>query len=114
MAQLNKPITVDIAASASLSGAMRLDGLVPIALQMPSSWTTANLTFQGSADGTTYYSAYDYNGSEITVVAAASEYIVLNPQIFAGFKYLKVRSGTAGTPVNQAAAREILLVMKNI
>ena len=111
----NEPETVEanIAASAALSGAVRLPPACYLsAIIMPAAWTTADLTFQGSHDGVTYYDIYDEYGSEVTVSAAASRHIVLMPALWSGTRFLKVRSGTTGTPVNQAAARTLNLIVR--
>lgn len=107
---------VVIANAASLSDAIiirpdtsNVPALVGIA--MPATWTAANLTFQVSDDfGATFNNLYDKDGIEVTVVASASRYIILVPGSFAGINYLKVRSGTAGTPVAQGGARTIRLI----
>jgi hypothetical protein len=104
---------VNIAAGAALSGAIQIGGGRVSAIVMPAVWTTANLTFQGSIDGTTYYDVYDEAGSEYGVTAAASRYIALDAGALelSGVQYLKVRSGTTGSPVNQVAAAAIVLVL---
>lgn len=66
--------SIAIANGASLSGGDAMAGSPPMAIQMPAAWTTANLTFQCSADGTTYADVYDKDGAEYTVTAAASRY----------------------------------------
>ena len=44
----------------------------------------------------------DGAGNAISVVvAAASTFILIDPSLWAGVKWLKVRSGTSGSPVNQ-------------
>ena len=102
-----------IANGASLSGAVVLPPAEYLCgISMPAAWTAANLTFQASFDGTTYYDLYDQDGTELNITAAASRHIVLNPDNFWGFKWLKVRSGTTGTPVNQGAARTITLLTR--
>lgn len=100
-----------IAEGAALSNAVSLDGYKYFTILMPAQWTAASLTFQGSIDGTTYYNLYT-DGSEVTEsVAAGNAYAVnMNALAFASLKYLKIRSGTAATPVNQAAARTISIV----
>ena len=82
---------------------------------MPASWTAANLTFQGSdTEAGTYSDLYDDAGTEISVTAAASRTIVGSTlDRVVPLRFLKVRSGTTATPVNQAAARTVLLVMKD-
>lgn len=106
--------TVTIANGASLSAAINLAGEGVLSIRMPAAWTTANLTFQASTDGTTYNDVYDEFGTEYTVTAAASRHILVDPSKFAGATYLKVRSGTTGTPVNQGADRSLVLSSRQL
>jgi hypothetical protein len=99
--------SVVIAEDESLSTAVRLGGDIPVELIMPAAWTAAALTFQTSSDGVTYQDLYTDAAAEVTVQAAAARNIKLNPETFTGINYLKIRSGTSGTPVAQAAARTI-------
>ncbi|MBW7967570.1 hypothetical protein [Bradyrhizobium sp. BR 10261] len=102
-----------IAISTSLSAAIALGEKVAVGIVMPSGWDAANLTFQGSADGgATFNNVYDSSGNELTVTAAASRYIYLDPSAFVGLNQIKVRSGTNGTPVNQTAARALTIVTR--
>lgn len=109
-------VAATIAISTALSAAVDLGAIgTLVGIQMPAAWTTANLTFQASYDGgTTYQDLYDDAGNEVTVTAAASRNIYLSPEEWAGIQLLKVRSGTSGTPVNQAAARTITLVTRPV
>ena len=102
----------NISIGQSLSGAVQLTGLLVVGIVIPAEWTAANLTFQASADGATYNDLYDDIGTEKTVTAAAARYIIINPTDFAGIELLKVRSGTSGAPVAQAAARELILMVR--
>lgn len=103
--------TAVIANGTSLSSAIDLGAATLFGVQMPSSWTTANLTFQASTDGVTYANLYDSTGTEVAVTAGASQFIVLStPAQWIGIRYLKVRSGTSGTAVNQVADRTIQIV----
>jgi hypothetical protein len=104
--------TVTILSGASLSDALNIASRNFFAVIMPAAWTTANLTFQGSYDGTTYYNLYDEAGNEVTFTAAASRYILIStPAKFLGLKKLKVRSGTSGSAVNQGADRAIQIIV---
>lgn len=104
--------SVTIAAGASLSGAidlatMRLSGIV-----VPAAWTTANLTFQASADGATFNDLYDALGGEYTVqVGGPARHLQLPLADFLGLRWLKLRSGTAAAAVNQAGGRTLGLVL---
>lgn len=86
-----------------------------LAIRIPASWTTANLTFQGSQDGTNFFDVYNLYGEEFTVVVGgASRYVVMGPQEFQWARYIKIRSGTTGTPVNQAADRSLLVITRRV
>jgi hypothetical protein len=106
--------TVTIDNGASLSGAVNLSGFTLIGIDMPASWTAANLTLQASVDNSTWDNVFDSLGTEVTITAAASRFILLNPADFVSVRYLKVRSGTSGTPVNQGGARTITLIVRAI
>lgn len=97
--------SVTIADNASLSDALFLGGYLLKAVVIPATWVTATvITFSVSQDGTTYYDLYkDVNGTltEVSVPVAASRFIVMDPTLFWGIQYLKIRSGTSGSPVNQ-------------
>lgn len=106
--------TATIAINESLSGAVDLEGVMVVGIVMPAGWTAADLTFQFSADGTTYGNVYNEAGAEFTIDAAVDRFIQVQPEHFWGARYLKVRSGTAGSAVAQDAARTITLVTRPI
>lgn len=83
------------------------------AIQMPASWTTADLTLQGSWDGSTFANIYDEYGLEVTLQAAASRFIILEPARVIGLRRGKIRSGTSGSAVNQGADRILQLITVN-
>lgn len=107
-------LSTTIANGQAVTAAINLRDQPVLAIQMPASWTTANLTFQGSNDGTTFFDVYTLDGEEYTVVAAAGRYIVLSPFDFQWARYIKIRSGTTATPVNQSADRTIVLVTRRV
>lgn len=104
--------TVTIANGASLSDAEDVRGLLLVGITMPAAWTAADLSFQASADGTTYNDAYDADGNELVVQAAASRYIAIGDMAFQGVAYIKVRSGTTGAAQAQGAARLVTLHLR--
>lgn len=112
--ELRSTETVTIANGASLSDAVDISGAAVVGIVMPAVWTAAELTFQASADGTAYNNLYSDDDSEYSVQAAAARYIHIVPSEFAGIRYLKVRSGTSGTPVNQGAERTVTLVVRPV
>jgi len=105
--------TAVIALGQSFSQALDLGGKRLYAIQMPTAWTTANLTFQiGIGDmlaNATFANMFDKSGNEYTITAAASETLVPPLADFIGARFLKIRSGTNGTPVVQGATRNLLL-----
>lgn len=104
--------TVTIANGASLSGALNIASRNFFGIIMPSSWTAASLTFQGSFDGTNFYNLYDESGTEVTFTVAASRYVIIStPAKFLGLKKLKIRSGTSGSAVNQGGDRTIGVIV---
>jgi len=117
-------VDATIAISTSLSDAVNvgqggvpgvpLSGFRLVGIVMPAAWTTANLTFQVSHDNVSFNNLYDRSGTEYVVAAAASRAIIIPPLDFYPFTYLKVRSGTSGTPVAQDAARTITLLLKQV
>ena len=72
-----------------------------IGVMLPSVWETAGLSFQVSNDGTTWTNLYKDMGDEYTVAAAASRAVSLDPDVFAPWRFLKIRSGTAASAVAQ-------------
>jgi hypothetical protein len=102
--------TADIANGASLSEAVDMGGTTLVGIQMPATWTAADLTMQAAANGTTYGNVFDAAGAELEIAADASIFIRLDPAVMAPFSHVKIRSGTAGSPVNQGGARELTLV----
>lgn len=77
-----------------------------IGVVIPASWETADLTFQASLDGVTWSDLYNDAGTEVTVKAAASRAVSLDTKYLglAPFELVKIRSGTAQTPVVQGNA----------
>lgn len=106
-------ISVTIANGASLSSAVDLNDFEIVAVQMPASWTPADLSFQGSVDNSTFQDIFTSDDAELVVEAAQARYVALmEPEISAlkGCMWVKVRSGVTAAAVNQAAARTLTLV----
>lgn len=113
-----KVYTVTIAKDASQSDMITVDGQINgFAIEMPTAWTTAGITFLGAHSPTgTFYKIVGDTGTELSLAAATSEIIAIDTatkvQALRAFKYIKIRSGTADSPVNQAAARTLYLITK--
>jgi Ethanolamine utilization protein EutJ (predicted chaperonin) len=94
----------------ALSNIVNVNANDIVGIQMPTDWTTGAVTFAVLNHGTgVYEKLVDSGGTEISYTVAASTVIHLaTPLKCLGL--LKVRSGTAATPVNQTAARTIKLI----
>lgn len=110
----NRSMVADasIASGQSLSSAIDIGGTTMLAIIMPSAWTAASITFQVSNDGSNFSDLYNSGGSEVSVTVAASKAIQLDALQFLGWRYIKLRSGTAAAAVNQAASRSLQLLVK--
>ena len=83
---------------------------------MPAAWTAAGLTFQAASESEgTFNDVYDDAGTELSIAADASRVVVNKDlmQKLKGLQYVKIRSGTTGTPVVQIDERTLTLVMKH-
>ena len=107
--------TVTIANGATgLSDAIDLEGYQLAAIQMPATWVAAAITFLAATEsGGTFQSVYNA-GTEVseTVAQARCQTIVANMPALAPLRFIKLRSGTAATPVNQTADRVLTLILK--
>lgn len=108
-------VAATIADTASLSGAVDLGGYSLVGLVTPAGWATAVITFQVSVDNATWLEYEDVNGTAVTIPStAASKYRAIDASDFVGIRYLKVRSGTAGTPVAQSGGDVVTIVVRGI
>ena len=105
---------VTIANGAALSDAVNLRGEVLVGVRMPAAWTAAGITFQVSMDNVTYLNAYAAGGGEVALVVVAAHHVALDPNGYAGFRWIKVRSGTGAAPVNQLAERVFSVVSRGV
>jgi hypothetical protein len=105
---------VTIAADGNLSSAADLGYCSPVRLEVPTI-VSASLTFQLSEDGVTYRNLYDEFGTEVTVTASTGNRIIrLNPAEWWNALRIKIRSGTAATPVTQTSAVTIGIVCQMV
>jgi hypothetical protein len=103
-----KLLTVTIANGASLSGVVEIGGSKPVLIDVPG-WTAAAITFQASHDGVTFRNLYDEDAAEVNCSSFSTGRVVQLPSQLEGVAFLKLRSGTAATPVNQGSARSLKL-----
>ncbi|MDR3591568.1 MAG: hypothetical protein P4N41_18080 [Negativicutes bacterium] len=104
-----------IAAGVAVSNEIDLEGYQMAGIEMPSDWDTANLTFQAaSMSGGNYRDLYNDGGNEVLLVAAAGRFVSVSSAALslAPLRFIKIRSGSTGTPVNQSAQRTLTLSLK--
>lgn len=106
---------VTIANVASLSGAADLGGTVLVAYEVPASWTAAVITFQTSDDNSNFYNVYKSDGTEYSHTVDSSRRVMVSPAEAASLgRFIKFRSGTSGSPVNQSGAKVITLITRPV
>jgi hypothetical protein len=108
--RLSESEAVTILSGASLSAGLNLGGRIPTGIYMSAAWTAAEMTFQASPNGVTWYNVQT-EAAELSVVVAAGVYVALDVSRFYGVNWLKVRSGTSGAAVNQGADRALTLML---
>jgi len=115
MATVSKKQVATIAIGTALASGVLIGDKVLCAILMPAGWDAAGLSFQASDDdGVTWNDMYDDAGLEVKLSPAtpAAKRLSLDPSLFAGVTWIKVRSGLTGAPVNQTAARALTLVSR--
>jgi hypothetical protein len=107
--------TLTILSGTSLSSTAIDCGLgSPIAIFMDAGWDAAKLTFQVSYNGTTYVPLHNADDTEYALTVSAGNAYILPPSDFAGIRYLKLRSGTNATPVNQTSNRLLIVASRQV
>jgi hypothetical protein len=104
-------VSVAIAAGASLSAAGLKAGWRLVGYITDAAWDTQAVSFQASRDGTNYFSVYNEAAEYTQAGVTASTYHAVNPAVFEGANYIKVRSGVAANAVNQVDATSVTLVL---
>lgn len=107
-------LTTTILSGTSLSPAVDLGGMTLGVIEVPASFEGASLTFQVSADGTTFFNLFKSDGTEYSVTVAASRAYELPIADFADIRYIKIRSGTSGAPTNTGADRVLGLIARAV
>lgn len=107
------PIPAVIAIGTALSPEADLGAGTLVGVAMPAAWTAAAITFQVSSDGgVTWNEMTTSAGAAVSFTVAASQYIAVDPTLWRGVNAVKVRSGTSGAPVNQAAQATVTLITR--
>lgn len=109
--------SITIAAGATgLSPEIDLGGGTLFALELPAGWVSADVTFMAATSpGGTYRSVVGDDGVEVKATVGAGDKIVPLANVavhLAALRWVKIRSGTFGVPVNQTGAPTINLLAK--
>ena len=113
--RVSTAFTVVIANGAALSGAFEFTGASGGIVDMPAAWTEAALGFHHcSTRGGTFQPLYKEDGTlvEITLATDPSDLSYLLPADVFPARFLKLWSETAGSGVNQGAARSLIVSVK--
>ena len=106
--------TATIASGQALSSTLRIeDGFKPTAILLPAAIDGTKFTFQVSLDGSTWQNLFTSytDAAELYMSIAASA--AARVDWFPSWpRYVKIRSGTAGTPTNQTADRAVVVVFE--
>jgi hypothetical protein len=110
-----KTVTATIANGASVSGAVDLLGTSLLSFIAPAAWTTAALQIEVSADNSNWATVVnDQYGSatgQYSAITAGAAYAVDTVALL-GYRYIRLRSGSAASPVNQGADRTFTLITR--
>ncbi len=104
-------LSVNIASGSALSDSIHCGDAIPQAFYIPTI-DSAKLTFQASVDGSTWYECNDSTNSTITEPTTSGDIYLTAPDGLEGANYLKIRTGTSGSPTNQSSDRTITVVCK--
>lgn len=109
------PIT--IASGQSLSGIIGPLESKSLSGLLFDGFSSANVTFETSINGTDFFpliiSSGVYTITDFSSINSGAIFLSLDPNIFYSSPYIKVRSGTPSSPVNQGALRTITPVIKS-
>jgi hypothetical protein len=109
----SNPQSVTIANGESLSSVIDKRGKAIGGIQAPAALDAAALTFQGSMDNSTFVEIADQAGNALTTAgtlsASGGMSLDLLALALAPWPYIKIRTGTSGSPQAQSAARTLLV-----
>lgn len=103
-------INSTIASGQGKSGVIDLLSATLCGVRIPAAFTGTAITFESSKTATgTFDAVKDGAGNSISKTVAASQYIALDPSLFAGIRFLKIVSGS-----NEAADRVVTAVARPV
>lgn len=101
--------TATIANGATVSGVVALDAATVTGIVLPAAFTGTSLSFQVSADGSTYVALYDSTNTLESMTVTQGRGYSVNPAVFSGWPYMKVVSGST-----EGGSRDLILVTRPV
>lgn len=99
--------TVTVTSGSTTSTPIWCQGMVPVGLITPAALTSTALTFQTSADGTTYNTLRATDGTARSYTVTTSSQYAAAPADWAGAEYIKVVCGST-----EAGNRTITFILR--
>jgi hypothetical protein len=107
-------IPATIQSGQSLSAEADIGAQTLVGIMVPSTWTTAPMSFQVSIDDVAFVEFQSFEQSLPAASVAGGTYLAVDPQVWRGINIIKVRSGTLASPVNQTSTVTLELVVKSV
>lgn len=111
------PTVATILNGASVSDVIDLKSYSVVGVIMPSAWTTAAVTIEVSHNNGEFVGlVYDDLGAQVNTVASptVSSAYTLSLTGMVPYRFVKVRSGTTASPVNQGGNRDVVIISRKL
>lgn len=105
--------TLAIAAAGTVSASMELRGGSLTRVIVPSGWTTAVITLQGSQNGADFFNLFNEFGGELSLSAVAGGSLLVPLEYTLGLNHVRLRSGTLAVAVPQASPVSITAIARS-
>ena len=100
--------SITILDTESLSEEIDMGGYILLKFVIPSGFPGAFLTFQSSLHGDSDYQNVRFEGAELSLAVVAGENTIIPPDIALSlYPFIKIRSGTSGSPSVMTSDTEI-------
>ena len=113
--ELKRPSVLTIPSGTSVSGVLDTGRDSILGIVMPSSWTSADLTFEVSYDNITWVGmVYDETSSQCNSISspAPSSAHTVSLSGLLPYRYVRLRSGTTSSPVVQGGDRSVVVLLR--
>lgn len=105
---LSEQMDFDILAGQSVSAIQNIGNRVPLAFAVSANWTAASVSLETSFDSVTFYDVQNQDGLEVSIPVSTGNIVMLSATSLLGIgSYLRVRSGSSSTAVNQSNAATV-------